>query len=228
LQRRTQTNETRRCATLLPALNLIRGPLALIEVGASAGLCINLDLYSYDYGSTALAGTHGAPVLRCEVRGSLPAPPERPDVVWRAGLDLNPLDATNPDDALWLECLVWPGQDERLSNLRKALDVARAHPVSVEPGDLLIDLPRLVAQAPEGATVVVLHSAVLAYVDDVGREQFAATISELGVRWLANEAPGVVPGVVAPRASEAQFILSLDGHALAFTQPHGEWIEWIG
>nr|WP_275311681.1 DUF2332 family protein [Streptomyces yunnanensis] len=39
LVRLTQTNESARCATLLPVLATLPQPLALIEVGASAGLC---------------------------------------------------------------------------------------------------------------------------------------------------------------------------------------------
>jgi hypothetical protein len=39
----TQTNEPARCATLLPALAALPGPLALIEVGASAGLTLLFD-----------------------------------------------------------------------------------------------------------------------------------------------------------------------------------------
>src|SRR4029453_11394263 len=42
LERRTQTNEPGRCATLLPALASFNGPLAIVEVGASAGLCLNI------------------------------------------------------------------------------------------------------------------------------------------------------------------------------------------
>ena len=38
--RRTQTNEPARCAVLLPALMLLPQPLALLEVGASAGLTL--------------------------------------------------------------------------------------------------------------------------------------------------------------------------------------------
>ena len=30
--------------------------------------------------------------------------------VWRAGIDLNPLDVADPDDVHWLSCLVWPGR----------------------------------------------------------------------------------------------------------------------
>lgn len=64
--RRTQTNEAARCAVLLPALALLPGPLALIEVGASAGLTLLVDRYSYDYAGHLVAGTDPqAPVLRC-------------------------------------------------------------------------------------------------------------------------------------------------------------------
>ena len=54
LARSTQTNEPARCATLLPVLATLPQPLALIEVGASAGLCLLPDLYGYDYGSSRL------------------------------------------------------------------------------------------------------------------------------------------------------------------------------
>ena len=43
LARATQTNEPARCAALFPALAMIDGPLALIEVGTSAGLCLYPD-----------------------------------------------------------------------------------------------------------------------------------------------------------------------------------------
>ena len=55
LTRRTQTNEAARCATLLPALAQLPEPLALIEVGASAGLTLLFDHYSYDYGDLMIA-----------------------------------------------------------------------------------------------------------------------------------------------------------------------------
>ena len=49
LARSTQTNEVGRCATLLPVLGGLGGPLALLEVGASAGLCLHPDRWSYRY-----------------------------------------------------------------------------------------------------------------------------------------------------------------------------------
>ena len=47
LRRRTKTNEPGRCAVLLPLLASLPQPLALLEVGASAGLCLFPDRYSY-------------------------------------------------------------------------------------------------------------------------------------------------------------------------------------
>ena len=98
--RRTQTNEPARCACLLPALAQLTPPLALLEVGASAGLTLLPDRYSYDYpGHPLIAGTDPrAPVLRCRTRGPVPLPRQVPEVRWRAGLDLNPLDVASEAD----------------------------------------------------------------------------------------------------------------------------------
>jgi Uncharacterized protein conserved in bacteria (DUF2332) len=114
MTRRTQTNEPARCAVLLPALAQLPQPLALIEAGASAGLNLLLDRYSYDYSGYRLAGLDpDAPVLRCDPRGPVPLPARIPAISWRAGLDLNPLDVTREDDVRWLSCLVWPGEGDR-------------------------------------------------------------------------------------------------------------------
>src|SRR5829696_4036591 len=69
--RSTQTNETGRCSGLLPAFAAVADgrPLALIEVGASAGLNLRWDRYAYDYGSRR-AGAADSPVtIPCELVG---------------------------------------------------------------------------------------------------------------------------------------------------------------
>lgn len=225
IDRRTQTNEAARCATLLPALACIPGPIALIEVGASAGLCLHPQHYSYDYGAFKIVGSNNdGPTLHCELRRPI-APFAMPHIAWAAGIDLNPLHPENPDDRRWLECLVWPGQTERKMRLTAALTVAQRHPVPVIRADLCEALPDLVKQAPSGATVVVFHSAVLAYVEPERRQDFREIIRELGVHWLSNEAPGVTVDAAAPGTSA--FVLSDGENVLAFTHPHGAWIDWV-
>lgn len=232
LARRTQTNEAARCATLLPALAELPQPLALLEVGASAGLTLLPDRYSYDYAGHRITGTDPlAPLLRCEPRGPVPLPARVPDVRWRAGLDLNPLDVRNADDVRWLECLLWPGDADRAGRLADAIAVARRDPPLVRRGDLRTDLPALASEAPQDATLVIYHSAVLAYVSEAQRRQFAGIVRALSAVWLSNEGPrvlagiGVLPGASAS-ASRSAFLLARDGRALAFADPHGTWLDW--
>ena len=229
LTRRTQTNEPARCAVLLPALAQLPQPLALIEVGASAGLTLLFDHYTYDYGGYRLVGRSlDGPVLRCQPRGPVPLPRRLPAIAWRAGLDLNPLDVTNDDDVRWLSCLVWPGESDRAERLAAAIASARFDPPTVYRGDLLTDLPALAAQAPAGATLVIFHSAVLAYVAAGDRERFARTVRDLADAWLSNEAPGVVPGLPYTAFREGTFVLGRGGRtALAFTDGHGAWLDWL-
>lgn len=231
LARRTQTNEPARCATLLPALAQLAEPLALIEVGASAGLTLLFDRYSYDYDGQHVAGTdRDAPLLCCGVRGPVPVPARVPNIVWRAGLDLNPLDVTAGNDMRWLSCLVWPGEGDREERLVAAIATARRDPPPVHRGDLRTDLPALAAGAPAGATLVIYHSAVLAYLSPQDRQRFARSVQELDCVWLANEAPGAVPGVPEPDGyrGPGPFVLVRDGQAtLAITEGHGGWIHWL-
>ncbi len=234
LTRTTQTNEPGRCATLLPALAQIEGPLALIEVGASAGLCLLPDAYGYDWGRQRLTPPETdrktAPVFYCEASDTTPLPTDYPQVVWRAGLDLYPLDLTSDEDTAWLELLVWPEHEERRRNLRAAIRLARLNPPRVERGDLKRDLPGLIEQAPSDATVVVFHTAVLSYVpDQMDRDDFARTMIESGTTWLCNEAPPIFPQFAekAGPIDEGMFLLAANGRPIAWTGPHGQSVRWI-
>ncbi len=235
LARSTQTNEPARCAVLLPVLARLSQPLALIEVGASAGLCLLPDLYGYDYGSRTIhpeTAEADHPVFVCSANGAAPLPNATPHVVWRAGLDINPLDATDPSQASWLETLVWPEQTERLANLNAALRIAAAHKPRIVKGDLLGDtLATLCREAPRDATLVVFHTAVLAYVaDPFDRQAFADKVRSLSPYWLCNEAPQIFPEIArragAPSAA-GRFLLALNGVPVAWTDPHGAALEWI-
>jgi hypothetical protein len=226
--RSTQTNEPARCAVLLPLLARLPQPLALIEVGASAGLCLLPDHYGYDYGRAVLSGE---PMFRCAANAATPIPRSLPHIAWRAGLDLNPVDLSDGEQVAWLETLVWPEQTERLANLRSAIKITAAIRPRVVRGDLLGDsFVRLCREAPKNATLVIFHTAVLAYVPNRSeREAFAARAMQRGT-WISNEMPGVFPDIArrAPaRDAAGRFLLSMDGAPVAWTEPHGAALEWI-
>ncbi len=232
MARATQTNEVGRLATLVPVLALVEGPLALVEVGASAGLCLFPD--RYDYAWPPLGGLRGSggPVLTAQASGPLPLPVRHPEVAWRAGIDLNPLDVTDPDATAWLENLVWPEQDERRERLRAAIDVARQDPPLLVRGDLLDRLPDLLEQAAPHGTPVVLHSAVVAYLDEPDRRRFHALMTDLVTagrcRWISNEGPRVLPDVTGDRAvPPGRFVTALDGVPGALSHGPGHTVDWL-
>jgi hypothetical protein len=45
-------------------------------------------------------------------------------VVWRAGLDLSPINLEQNDDLAWLETLIWPGEDASLARFRTSIEIA--------------------------------------------------------------------------------------------------------
>ncbi|MGE0222375.1 MAG: DUF2332 domain-containing protein [Acetobacteraceae bacterium] len=230
-QRVTQTNEPGRCAVLLPVLRRMHQPVALIEVGAAAGLCLLPDRYAYDYDGRVVARPGASPVFRCHAGPGTPVPDQPPDIAWRAGLDLRPVNLRDPNEVAWLEALVWPDQPDRLERLRSAISVAQTYPVRVRQGDLTKDLPALLAEAPVGPTLVVCHTAVLGYVAAPdARAAFAHTLFEHGAVWISNEVPSVFPEIAARAKRQGppgSFLLAVNGHPLAWTDPHGAWIDWL-
>jgi hypothetical protein len=253
LSRATQTNEAGRCATLLPSLAAIAAaegrPLALLEVGASAGLALYPDRYRYEYddGTTVTrlspvsdGGTPAAaPILTCATSGLVPLPAALPPVVWRAGIDLNPLDVDNPDDVAWLEALVWPEQEFRRERLRQAAAIARRDPPLLVAGDLNERLLEVAARAPAEATLVVFHSAVMGYVSAEGRLAFRQAMARLsasrGCHWLSNEGQMVIDQEdgstvvpeVDPQLILGGFLLTHNGTPVAITGPHGQSLDWL-
>jgi hypothetical protein len=233
MARQTQTNEVGRCALLLPLLARFPGPLALVEVGASAGLCLLPDRYAYDYGGTIL-GDPAAPLrLACQPRGPVPIPTTLPEVVWRRGIDLAPVELHDPDAVRWLECCIWPDQPERLARLQAAVGIARTDPPKVVRGDLLELVGPVVAAAPADATVVVFHTAALVYVSEPGRRRFAELMAKLPAVWISAEGPGVVPALAAGLApgqapERAVFLLGQGPRRLVgLADPHGAWLQWL-
>lgn len=196
-------------------------------------MCLLPDRYGYDYGTNRIEPTvPGAPVFWCEATGLVTLPASVPGIVWRTGLDLSPIDLRSEDAAVWLETLVWPGQQQRAERLRAAIAIARHDRPRIVKGDMLADLEPLIAVAPPEATLVVFHTAVLGYVAArAARERFAETMRQTRAVWISNEAPPVFPSFAEgapPMPAPGSFLLALNGRPLAWTGPHGQSIDWFG
>jgi hypothetical protein len=233
LARRTvQTNEPRRAAVTAPVLAALPGPLAVVEVGASAGLCLIPDRYAYRYGDRVVG--RSPLVLDCDVEGPVPVPADPPRISWRSGVDLHPLDVRDDGDTAWLEALIWPGQPDRVDRLRAAIALAREDPPRIEAGDAAEVLPALLEEAAAavapGGSVVVLTTGVLVYLADEHRARVADAIRSSGARWVALEEASVLDRVRRrlpdPTPDGVSYVLSLDEHPLAVADPHGRSLRW--
>ncbi|MGX1807378.1 DUF2332 domain-containing protein [Nocardia sp. NPDC055321] len=231
---RTQTNEAGRAAALLPVLGKFAGePVALIEYGASAGLCLYPDRYSYRYDDGPVLdpvdGRSGV-VLSCATSGRPPIPERLPEVVYRAGVDINPLNVADPADTRWLEMLIWPEQRDRLERLRGAVEIVRRDPPHLVAEDLVESIAALVDAAPRDVPVLVFGSAVLTYLEPGRRAEFRELVRSLPCHWITNEGAGVLEfGGGAPPVARAgaTMVLALDDRAMGYAGPHGQWVEWF-
>ncbi|MFB6254113.1 MAG: DUF2332 domain-containing protein [Halobacteriaceae archaeon] len=236
--RRVQTNEVGRSAVLLPAFEYVarscnRAPLALIEIGASAGLNLCWDRYCYKYDEYGTYGDHNSSVtIKSTLRGNTtpPFPEYLPEIVYRVGNDINPLDVTDPDDARWLRALVIPDQRTRHQRLSAAIEVARRNPPKIVEGDAIETVGHLIDQTPETAVICIFSTLTLYQLQDKEiadiREIFIKRSQNQPIHWLSGDpsAENDHPtyrhvGFHGSTFSETQ---------LAEYESYGEWIRWIG
>lgn len=237
MSRSTQTNEAARCAVLLPVLEQLPGPLTLIEAGAAAGLVLYPDRYSYRYTVNGARSVRIDPPegpssvqIPCTIDAAS-VPTRIPEIAWRAGVDLNPIDLSDSDQRDWLETLVWPEHAERRERLHRAANIVAADPPHLVAGDIVDRVPDLVAEAPPGSHIVVFHSAVLAYLDEDHRAAFVEMIRSLAdVTWLSNEGAQVLPFITEQVDEEirGRTIVARDGKPLALVGPHGQSFDRLG
>ena len=239
LSRATQTNEVGRLTSLVPAfvqLGAQEGrPLALLEVGASAGLCLYPDRYDYAWPPIGSVSGSGGPVLTSAAGGPLPVPDGPVEIAWRGGVDLQPVDVTDDHAVAWLEVCVWPEQEERRDRLRAAVAIARRESPTIVEGDLFDLLAGQVGAAREHGPVVVFHSAVALYLDRAQRQRFVDLMLDLvgsgACHWVSNEQQDILPTVTATATERPDdrlsFVLGVDGRAVALTHQHGAGIRWL-
>ena len=228
--RRVQTNEIRRCSYLMPAFGVVSidsggMPLGLIDVGASAGLNLLWDSYKYRYsGNLTFGPDESEVVIDCELRNGMPdIPGELPEVAFRRGVDLNPVDLSDDEEYLWMKALVWPDHPDRADLLRAARSIWLSNPPQVERGDALEVLPRILDEVPQDVALCVFHchtlnqfpanSRVAFYemLDGASHSRVVYHVPSEGERLYVNR---IVCGV-------EDVILSARRNA------HGRWIEWM-
>ncbi len=230
-----QTNETRRSIALLSAFltfaDAWRGQVDMLEIGASAGLNLNWDLYTYKTKSWAW-GAQGPVQIDTDWHGP---PPPIADIAVRnrAACDLNPLDISDESERLQLRSYVWPDQPDRLARFDGAVALARETGVQVERADAAQWLAQKLSVRADDAATIVYHSVFLQYPPREAREAIVDAIQSAGARateraplaWVrlepealiddVRDSPRMVIDVTTWPGAKRRIIGHTDGHVRA-------------
>jgi len=247
-RRRTRPDETGRCAVLHPAIaeaasRVGAGAVGLIDVACSAGLDLNVDRVGISYSNGQTLGDPSSPVrFTASVVGDRPVPTlPIPEVVGRIGIDREPVDVTDADDARWLRACLPPDQPERAAMLDAELALAATDPPLLLTGDAVDLLPDALARVPADALPVVVTTWALSQVPLESRLRFLqrldAAATDRAVAWVSVEGVGVAPAVPTfgdrPASGHSIIGLAVFGHsvlraeALGRCWSRGRMLSWL-
>lgn len=231
-----QTNEAGRAGALMPGLLQVAAatglPLSLMELGASAGLNLNMDRFACDLGGVQVGDAASAVIVRPRWEGP-PPPSARLEIAARAGVDLAPLDAADPAVAARLLAFIWPDQPERLVRTEAAIALARRCPPQLHRDDAADWLEQNLALA-DGVATLVYHSIAFQYFPATAQARIVAKLEAAGAQataarplaWLRMEmddpANPSLPAIRLALWRGAGREETLLGHAHA----HGTFVRW--
>ncbi len=224
VHRRPRTDETGRGAVLYPAIaeaarRVGANAVGLIDVGCSAGLNLTVDRVGITYDNGDPLGDPSSPVqVSASTVGGRPVPTQAlPEVVAKVGVDLDPLDVTDPDDARWLRACLPPDEPARLARLEAEIALAATDPPLLLRGDAVDVLPDAVALVPADALPVVTTTWALSRFPPESRMHFLHRLHEAAadrpVAWVSVEGVGVAPSVptLGDRRASGHSIIGVAG-----------------
>lgn len=231
MHRGVQTNEVGRACSLVGGFHTVVSrndlPLRILEVGASAGLLLRWDQFCYVADGRRWGGDSD---LRFDDPWTGRAPDFVDDlrVVERAGCDINPIDPTTSEGVNTLRGFLWPDQTHRRARLDAAIEIARAHPATVERADAGAWVEERLAEVTPGVATVVYHSIVLQYLPRSTFERMRSALLEAGARatadapihWLRMEPAGAVADLRLRSWPDG------DDQLLGTTGFHGPPVDW--
>ena len=228
-----QTNEVRRSVALIPAYHVISKhfglPLAIRELGASAGLNLHAHLYGLKTAKQYIGAKHAPLVLEPEWRGQEPATSEVAiDSV--AGCDLAPMDVTKDEIALRQLAYIWPDQFERVKLIRLAIEFSGQTGIVPQKADAIDWLEQELKTQEQSRVLTVQHTIAWQYFPEAAKQRGEALLSEYGSKATHDKPMARISMENDGELNGARIQLTVwpDGavHELGRVDFHGRWVDW--
>ena len=176
-----------------------------------------------------------------------------PSIAARVGIELHPVDLADPAEVAWLQACA-PPEAAALTRLTAATAVARAQPARIVAGDVVDQLPGVLAALPADLPVLVVDAYLAVFLPPGRLRALTAILAGAGrtrpVTWLSLDP--LVPlgpagrdsvqgldlpawlvadyqqhGVFAVLGARTFGPAGDDRRLLARAHPSGQWMEWL-
>jgi hypothetical protein len=180
--------------------------------------------------------------VSCSLVGEQAVPtPAIPEVHARIGIDLDPVDATEADDARWLRACVWPDQSDARARLEAEMALTASAPPLLLRGDAIDVLPDAFAHVPAHALLIVTTTWALSHFPLEDRLRFLHRLDEAAagraVAWVSAEGVGVAPAIptLGDRRAFGHSTVglavfersALRAEAIGRCWSRGRWLAWL-
>lgn len=234
-----QTNVINRCSYLMPIFSQIihseKKHATIIDIGSSAGLTMNWDLYNYKYSEFNL-NINSEIQVYTEIRNNNLPKTFFPihQQISKIGIDQNPIDLSDENEKLWLKALVWTDHLERFQIMDSALKLASRQKNKIFKASTISEFNEIISQVPPEHTLII-YSTVTFYqflkeliadfwtmLDRIGNSRDLYFVSAEGLNAYQekyNTKDMVVELTHYQNGEKSQKLVCT-------TNGHGNWIDW--
>lgn len=233
-----QTNVINRCSYLMPIFSKLiaeeNKPVTIIDIGTSAGLTLNFDIYEYWYNDQKVFGKSKVITKSTILESSIPKIYNISQPITKIGIDQNIINPADEDEILWLKALVWTDQLERFVAIDEALKLNELKNIHFIKAETVLDFEREILKADTTQTLIIYATHILYQFSQQQKEEFYDMLERVGqlrdFYFLSAESIKVL----LEKYNSKETVIELTKYKnkqktvklLAETNGHGNWIKW--
>jgi hypothetical protein len=233
-----QTNVINRCSYLIPILSELinkgQKNASIIDIGASAGLNLNFDLYEYWTNGQKIFGDSSVKI-EFETKDSaiIPILPINYSVR-KIGIDQHLINPQNEDEKLWLNALIWPDHLERFNSMERALELRENDKIEMFQASTVPQFEEIINGQRNDETLIVYATHTLYQFSPENRQDFFNMLDRIGKKRDFHFLSVESTRYLQEKYKSSQTVIELTNYSngqkiekfIAETNVHGNRIRW--